>query len=114
MVVIVRTGWWQNVVDEDEDGLLGAQLDSLSDHVDELPRREVARHQVLLLVDVRNVAPASLLDNDGDPVWVLLAYPQSLRLAFLCETSRAGEGAGSGRAGRRAKKAGERRKKSSG
>lgn len=33
--------WRQNVVDKDEDGLLGRQLDSLSDHVDKLPDREV-------------------------------------------------------------------------
>jgi hypothetical protein len=41
----------QDLIDEDEDGLLGAQLDALADDVDELADGEVCGHQVLLLVD---------------------------------------------------------------
>ena len=46
-----RSGRWQDLIDEDEDGLLGRELDALADDVDELPDGEVGRHQVLLLVD---------------------------------------------------------------
>jgi len=46
---------WQNLIDEDEDGLLGRQLNALADHVDELTDGEVGRDQVLLLVDGRDV-----------------------------------------------------------
>ena len=82
------TGRWQDVVDEYEDGLLRAQLDSLPDHVNKLPRGEVSRHQVLLLVDIGDVAPPGLLHDDRDPVRVLLADPQGLGLAFLCARAR--------------------------
>lgn len=46
---------WQNLVDKDEDGLLGRKLDTLADNVDELADSEVCRDQVLLLVDGGNV-----------------------------------------------------------
>ena len=45
----------QDLVDEDEDGLLGTQLDALTDHVDELAYGQVGGDQVLLLVDGRDV-----------------------------------------------------------
>ena len=79
------TGWGQDVVDKDEDGLLGAELDPFPDDVHELPSGQVSRHQVLLLVNIRNIAPAGLLHDDRDPVRVLLADPHRLRLALLCE-----------------------------
>lgn len=41
----------EDLIDEDEDGLLGRQLDALADHVDELADSEVGRDEVLLLVD---------------------------------------------------------------
>lgn len=41
----------QDLIDEDEDGLLGRQLDALADNVDELADGEVGGDQVLLLVD---------------------------------------------------------------
>jgi hypothetical protein len=66
-----RGRWRQNLIDEDKDGLLRAQLDALADHVDELADGEVGRHQVLLLVDGRNVRLLDLLTNDGDTVGVL-------------------------------------------
>lgn len=34
-------GWWQNLVDKDKDGLLRCELDTLADHVNELPHRQV-------------------------------------------------------------------------
>ena len=47
--------WWQNFINEDEDGLLWRKLDALADDVDELPDCEVRWDQVLLLVDGRDV-----------------------------------------------------------
>lgn len=41
----------QNLIDEDEDGLLRRQLNALADNVDELADGEVGGDQVLLLVD---------------------------------------------------------------
>lgn len=52
---------WQNLIDEDEDGLFRAELDALADDVDELADGEVAGHEVLLLVDGRDVALLYLL-----------------------------------------------------
>lgn len=54
----------QDLVDEDEDGLLGAQLDALADDVDELANGEVRGHEVLLLVDGRDVRLLDLLTDD--------------------------------------------------
>ena len=42
----LRTGGWQGIVGEDEDGLLGRQLDALSDDVHELPHSQVRRNEV--------------------------------------------------------------------
>ncbi len=41
----------KNLIDEDEDGLLGGQLDALPDDVDKLAYGEICGHEVLLLVD---------------------------------------------------------------
>lgn len=59
-----RGGRRQDLVDEDEDGLLGRELDALADDVDELAHREVGGDQVLLLVDGRNVRLLYLLADD--------------------------------------------------
>ena len=45
----------QDLVDEDEDGLFGRELDALADDVDELADGQVGGDQILLLVDGRNV-----------------------------------------------------------
>lgn len=58
-----RGGGWQDLVDEDEDGLLGRQLDALADHVDELTDGEIGRDEVLLLVDGRDIRLLNLLAN---------------------------------------------------
>lgn len=63
----------QDLVDEDEDGLLGGELDALADDVDELADGEVGGDEVLLLVDGRDVGLLDLLADDGDSVRVLLA-----------------------------------------
>lgn len=54
----------KDLVDEDEDGLLGRQLDSLADDVDELANSQIGGDQVLLLVDGRDVALLDLFAND--------------------------------------------------
>jgi hypothetical protein len=56
--------WGKHLVDEDEDGLLGGELDSLADDVDELTDGQIGGDKVLLLVDGRNVALLDLFAND--------------------------------------------------
>lgn len=56
--------WRQDLVDEDEDGLLRRKLNALADHVDELSNGEVAGDQVLLLVDGGDVRLLDLLADD--------------------------------------------------
>jgi len=46
---------WENLVDKDEDSLLGGELDALADHVDKLADSQVRRDEVLFLVDLGNV-----------------------------------------------------------
>lgn len=57
-------GGGQDLVDEDEDGLLRRKLNALADHVDELSDSEVAGDQVLLLVDGGDVRLLDLLADD--------------------------------------------------
>ena len=59
-----RRRWGQDLLDEDEDGLLGRQLDALADDIDELAHRQVGRDQILLLIDCRDVRLLNLLAND--------------------------------------------------
>lgn len=59
-----RGGWREDLINEDEDGLIGGQLDALADDVDELADGEVCWHQVLLLVDGGDVALLNLLADD--------------------------------------------------
>ena len=56
-------GRWQDLIDKDEDGLFGRQLDAFADDIDELADGEVGWHEVLLLVDGRDVR---LLDFFAD------------------------------------------------
>jgi len=59
-----RRGGRQNLVDEDEDGLLRAELDALADDVDELPDGEVGGDEVFLLVDGCDVRLLDFLADD--------------------------------------------------
>ena len=56
--------WREDLIDEDEDGLLGRQLDPLADDVDELADGEIGRDKVLLLVDGSDVALLDLLADN--------------------------------------------------
>ena len=58
------SGRRQDLVDEDEDGLLRRELDSLADHVDELADGEICGDEVLLLVDGRDVGLLDLLADN--------------------------------------------------
>ena len=68
-----RSSRRQDFIDEDEDGLLGGQLDALADYVDELADGEVCGHQILLLVDSGDITFLDLLANYWYAVRVLLA-----------------------------------------
>jgi hypothetical protein len=57
-------GGRQDLVDEDEDGLLRGEFDAFADDVDKLADGEVCWYQVLLLVDRGDVALLDLLAND--------------------------------------------------
>ena len=57
-------GWWQNLVDEDEDGLLWRELDTLADDVDELADGEIGWDEILLLVDGGDLGLLNLLADD--------------------------------------------------
>lgn len=59
-----RGSRWQDLVNEDEDSLLGAQLYPLANDVDELADSEIGGHEVLLLVNSGDVRSRDLLAND--------------------------------------------------
>jgi len=61
-----RGGRGQDLVDEDEDGLLGRELDALADDVDELAYGQVRGDQIFLLVDGRDVGFFNLLADHLD------------------------------------------------
>ena len=54
----------QHLVHEDEDGLLGRELDALADDVDELADGQVGGDEVLLLVDGGDVGFLDLFAYD--------------------------------------------------
>jgi len=56
--------WGKHLIDEDEDGLLGGELDSLADDVDELTDGQIGGDKVLLLVDGRDVTLLDLFANN--------------------------------------------------
>jgi len=78
-----RSGRRQDFINEDENGLFGAQLDALADDIDKLANGEIGGNKVLLLVDGGNVRLLDLLADDWDAVGVLLAYALRLCLALL-------------------------------
>jgi len=57
-------GGRQYLIDEDEDGLLGRELDALPDHVDELAYGEIGGDEILLLVDRGDVTLLDLFANN--------------------------------------------------
>lgn len=59
-----RGGWWQDLVHEDEDGLLRGELDALADDVDKLADGEIGWDEILLLVDGGDLRLLNLLADD--------------------------------------------------
>jgi len=78
-----RGSGWKDLVDENEDSLLGRELDALADHVDELSNCEIGWYEVLLLVDSGDIALFDLLADDRNSVGILLADALGLSLALL-------------------------------
>ncbi len=81
-----RGGRRQDLVDEDEDGLLRGELDALADDVDELAHGEVGRDEVLLLVDGGDVGLFDLLADHLEGVCV--------SMEGRCQGGEGGEGGG--------------------
>jgi len=66
-------GWGNDVVDEEEECVLGSQMDPLSDEEVELSDGQIGRDQILLFVQVADPRFGSLLHDHRDSVGVLLA-----------------------------------------
>ena len=60
-------GGREDFVDEYEDGLLGAELDALSDYIDEQADGQVCGDEILLLVDSSDVGFLNLLADNLEP-----------------------------------------------
>lgn len=74
----------QYLIDEDEDGFLGAELDALADHVDELAYGEICGDEVLLLVDGSNVGLFNLFTDNlrGDVLAIIQNAQDGRRQAY--------------------------------
>jgi hypothetical protein len=70
---------WQDLINEDEDGLLRRQLNSLADDVDKLAYGQVGGDQILLLIDGGDVALLDLLANNLWQRQATLALGQGLQ-----------------------------------
>lgn len=73
----------EDVVDEDEDGLLGGEFDALTNDKHKLPDGQFSRHQVLLLVDLWNVRLFDALANHWNSVWVFQSNAVGFGAALL-------------------------------
>jgi hypothetical protein len=58
------SGGRKDFIHKNEDGLLGSELDALSDNIAELTNRQVRRHKILLLVYRADVRLFDLFTND--------------------------------------------------
>ena len=66
------SGRRKDLINEDEDGLLGGELNALADYVDELTDSKVGGNEVLLLIDRCDIRLLDLLADDWNAVGVLL------------------------------------------
>jgi hypothetical protein len=76
-------GRGKDLLNEDENGLLGCELNALADNVDELADGKIGWDKILLLVDRRDVALLNLLADDRNAISVLLADALGLCLPLL-------------------------------
>ena len=74
---------WDSIGAEEEQGLLGRELNPLSDDVVKLPDGKIGRYKIFFLVDFGNVAPIGLLANHGNPVGVFGPNPLGFRLSLF-------------------------------
>ena len=74
-----RSSRRQDLIDEDENRLLRAELDALADNINELTDGEVSGDKILFLVDGCNVGFFHLFADDGDAVGVFLALDRTER-----------------------------------
>jgi hypothetical protein len=58
------SGRREDLIDEDEDCFLGAELDTLANNIDELAKGEICRDEVLLLIDGSDIGLLYLLADD--------------------------------------------------
>jgi len=77
------SGRRQNLIDEDEDGLLRRKLNSLANDIDKLANRQVGRNQILFLIDGSDVTLFDLFANDRNAIGILLSDALSFSLALL-------------------------------
>lgn len=73
-----RSRWRQDLINEDEDSLLGRELDALADDIDELAHGEVGRHKILLFVDGCDVGFFDFFAYHLGYARTLVIQPQSL------------------------------------
>ena len=73
----------KDLVDKDEDGLLGGELDSLADNVDELAYGQVGWDQIFLLIDGSDITLLDLLADHRNTVGVFLTDALGLSLSLL-------------------------------
>lgn len=55
---------WQDLINVNEDSLLGSQTDALANYIDKLSDSEIGGHKVFLLVNSGNITLLDLFTND--------------------------------------------------
>jgi hypothetical protein len=71
----------QDLVNENEDGLLWGELYAFADNIDELANGEVSGNQIFLLVDCSDIRFFDLLADDWDAIGILLPDANGLHVS---------------------------------
>jgi len=79
-----RSSRRQDLIDEDEDGLLWRKLDALADDIDELADCEICGDQVLLLVDGCDVGLLDFLADHLEREDAISVYRYAREKAARC------------------------------
>jgi len=66
-------GRGDDVVDKEEESVLGSKADAFPDQEVKLSDSQVRWYEVLLFVQVPDSSPGGLLDDDRNTVWVFLS-----------------------------------------
>jgi len=72
-----------DVVHEEEERVLGPQMDSLSDQEVELANSQIRRYQILLLVQIANARLGRFLHDHGNTIGILFPYLLALGATLL-------------------------------